>query len=158
MCDSKSDLIDAYSTAHRTHASKVRSAASAVVEGGVSARMMEMKNKTEDINSTKQVRTQQCCFSYRQANKAYFHQSKTRDHPKRSVQPPKGELTRVAAQNRHGAWCFAAGTWRNHAAVPAASHLWGCDPCPSKSPQQQAPHVYGVALWRSAVGTNEWKQ
>lgn len=42
---SKSDLIDPYSTAHRTHASKVCRAASAVVEGHISTAM------TEDVNN-----------------------------------------------------------------------------------------------------------
>lgn len=52
MCDSKSDLIDAYSTAHRAHASKVRSAASAVVEGRISTGAMEMEDDKEDVSCT----------------------------------------------------------------------------------------------------------
>lgn len=43
MLVTKSHLIDPYSTAHRAHASKVCSAASAVVEGHISARIMEDK-------------------------------------------------------------------------------------------------------------------
>ncbi len=69
MLDSKPDLIDPYSTAHRTHASKVRCAAPAVVEGHISTRMMEDrrgrheqqtkdKNITEDQMSQKVSQTQ----------------------------------------------------------------------------------------------------
>lgn len=61
------------------------------------------------------------------------------------------EPTRWGAQHRHGVWYSAAGIWRNLAAFPVASHWWGCDPCLSRSPQQRAPHVYVIALWRPAI-------
>lgn len=69
------------------------------------------------------------------------------------------ELTRKGAQHLRGAWCSAADTWRNLAAIPVASRWWGSDPCLSRSPQQRAPHVYVGAPWRSAIEAHsEWEE
>lgn len=55
------------------------------------------------------------------------------------------------AQHQRGVWCSAADIWRNPAASLAASRWWGCGPCLSRSPEQQASHACATALWRPAI-------
>lgn len=55
MLDNKSDLIDPDPAARGTHASKVCRAASAVVEGDVSARMMGDRGRQDQQTSVKNI-------------------------------------------------------------------------------------------------------
>lgn len=55
MRDSKSDLIDPDSAARGTHASKVCRTASAVVEGDISARMMEDGGRHDQQTSVRNI-------------------------------------------------------------------------------------------------------